>query len=164
MRQLARLGLIGLSLAVAPTLTTAPGTVLAAGGGGGGWSAGTIADDLEEAGQLIERARYEEAIVILEGVVSDDPDNADAYNWLGYAHRQLGRYDEAVTHYERALAIDSDHRGALEYLGEAYLAMGDLAAAEAMLARLDSACWFGCDELDELEQAIAEYRAQREAD
>ena len=164
MRLLARLGLIGLSLAVAPTLTMAPGAALAAGGGGGsgGWAAGTVAEGLEEASQLIETARYEDAISILEGVVADDPGNADAYNWLGYTHRQLGRYDEAMTYYEQALAIDSDHRGALEYLGEAYLAMGDLAAAEAMLERLDSACWFGCDELEQLEQAIEEYRAQVE--
>ena len=166
MRHFARVGLIALSLVMAPALATLPGSALAAPGGGGGsddggWSA-SGAEELQQAEQLIEGARYQEAIFLLEGVVSEDLDNADAFNWLGYATRQLGRFDEAVDYYQQALDIDPEHRGALEYLGEAYLAMDDLAAAEAMLVRLDDACWFSCDEFDQLEQAIAAYRAQRE--
>ena len=154
MRQFIGSGIVGLWLALAP---------LAALAAGGSWSSGGDSDELDRAERMISAQRYDEAISILQGVVADDTDNADAYNWLGYAHRQLGRYDEAVAHYEQALAIDPDHLGALEYLGEAYLAMDDLGGAEAMLARLDSACWFGCEELDELEAAIAEYRGQRES-
>lgn len=150
MRQFAKAGLLGLCIALAPA------TAIAAGGGSDDESG-----ELQQAEQMIEEGRYERAIGVLEGVVAEDPDNADAYNWLGYAHRNIGEYEQAVEHYERALEIDPEHLGALEYLGEAYLAMDDLGGAEAMLARLDSACWFGCEEYDELEQAIAEYRAEQ---
>jgi Flp pilus assembly protein TadD len=151
MRQFAKAGLLGLCIALAPA------TVIAAGSGSDDEESG----ELQQAEQMIEEGRYERAIGVLEDVVAEDPDNADAYNWLGYAHRNIGEYDQAVEHYERALEIEPEHLGALEYLGEAYLAMDDLGGAEAMLARLDSACWFGCEEYDELEQAIAEYRAEQ---
>lgn len=151
MRQFAKAGLLGLCIALTPA------AAMAAGSG----SSDDEPGELQRAEQMIEEGRYERAITVLEDVVAEDPDNADAYNWLGYAHRNIGEYDQAVEHYERALEIEPEHLGALEYLGEAYLAMDDLGGAEAMLARLDSACWFGCEEYDELEQAIAEYRAEQ---
>jgi tetratricopeptide (TPR) repeat protein len=154
MRQFARAGLFGLCLALAPAAAMAAGS--------GGSSSDREPGELDRAERMIEEGRYEPAVAVLEDVVAEDPDNADAYNWLGYAHRNLGEYDRAVDYYERALDIDPEHLGALEYLGETYLAMDDLGGAEAMLARLDSACWFGCEEYDELEEAIAQYRAERE--
>jgi hypothetical protein len=37
--------------------------------------------------------------------------------------------------------------------------MNNLAAAGELLARLDKTCWFGCDEFDDLEEAIEAYKA-----
>ncbi|MBC7601442.1 MAG: tetratricopeptide repeat protein [Ramlibacter sp.] len=89
------------------------------------------------------------------------PESADVHNELGFTHRKLRQMDKAFAHYERALAIRPDHRGAHEYIGEAYLMVGDLAGAERHLDRLRALCLVSCDELKELQQAIAEFKAGR---
>jgi tetratricopeptide (TPR) repeat protein len=85
---------------------------------------------------------------------------------MGYAYRKLGDYHRALAHYQQALDLNPHHRGALEYLGELYLAMGCLAQANEVLARLETACrriagdaakgdWqTGCGEWQELKAAI----------
>ncbi len=62
--------------------------------------------------------------------------------------------------YQKALAIKPDHRGANEYIGELYLETGKPAKARERLKVLDSACFFGCEEYDELKAAIAAYEAK----
>jgi tetratricopeptide (TPR) repeat protein len=86
------------------------------------------------------------------------PDHADVHNELGFAHRRLKQLDEAFQHYRRALEINPRHRGAHEYIGEAYLMVGNQAAAERHLAALRSICVLSCEELRDLEKAIAEHR------
>jgi Flp pilus assembly protein TadD len=89
-----------------------------------------------------------------------DPGDADAFNMLAYSQRQSGDLASAFANYEKALAIDPDHREAREYLGEAYLQAGDLDGAMEQLEALDSICWLGCEAYDELESAIAAYKAE----
>ncbi len=101
---------------------------------------------------------YPRALGLLEKVVARDSNNADAWNYIGFSHRKLSHYDEALSAYEKALAIDPKHRGALEYLGELYLRMGDLSKAQEQLEKLDRACYFGCEEADELKAAIAKHK------
>lgn len=88
------------------------------------------------------------------------PDAADVHNELGFTHRKLGQMDKAFEHYKRALALKPEHRGAHEYIGEAYLMVGDLPGAEKHLAALRSICLLPCDELKDLEKAIAEHKAR----
>ena len=146
-------------LALAASLAVAGGA-LAAGAGGGGSSSGDD-DTLREARTLISEERYEEALGKLEEVVMSDEDDADAWNLVGFAYRKLERYEPAMEGYARALAIDPRHTEAIEYLGELYLALDDLARAEEQLARLGEICGSGCEEYEELEEAIERYRAAR---
>jgi Flp pilus assembly protein TadD len=88
------------------------------------------------------------------------PDDADLQNSLGHALRQLGDFDAAFRHYRKALALDPRHRGAHEYIGEAYLLVGDLAAAQRHLELLRAICVLPCEELRDLEQAIAAHAAK----
>lgn len=88
------------------------------------------------------------------------PENADVHNELGFAHRRLRQLDKAFEHYKRALAINPTHRGAHEYIGQAYLMLGDVPSAERHLADLRLICVLPCEELLDLEKAIAEHRAQ----
>ncbi|MBM3546059.1 MAG: tetratricopeptide repeat protein [Alphaproteobacteria bacterium] len=140
-----------------------PLAVHAAGGG----EAGSTADprlgnpELIAAEKLIKEWKYAEAITRLEKVVQTDTRNADAFNWLGYAHRKLNKLPEARTHYAKALEIKPDHKGALEYQGEMFLMLDDLKAAEGNLARLDKLCFFGCSEYTDLKKAIAEYKQRK---
>jgi Flp pilus assembly protein TadD len=88
------------------------------------------------------------------------PDAADLHNELGYSHRKLRQLDKAFEHYKRALAIKPEHRGAHEYIGEAYLMVGDVASAQKHLAALRSICLLPCDELQDLQKAIAQHQAR----
>lgn len=100
------------------------------------------------------------ALPRLESALKRFPDNADLHNELGFAHRRLRQLDKAFEHYRRALAINPEHRGAHEYIGEAYLMAGDVPSAERHLAALRSICVLSCEELRDLEKAIAAHRIQ----
>jgi tetratricopeptide (TPR) repeat protein len=108
--------------------------------------------------KLIKSEKYQQAIIELDEALSDSPDDADLLNLVAYSHRKLGHFEIALENYQKALKIDAEHRGANEYLGELYLQLGQPEKAEERLAVLDKECFFGCEEYDELKQAIEEYR------
>jgi Flp pilus assembly protein TadD len=89
------------------------------------------------------------------------PDNPDLQNMLGFSYRNLKQFDLAFKHYERAIELDPRHRGAHEYIGEAYLMMGDMAGAQRHLAALKEICLLPCEELTDLERAIAQYQGKK---
>ncbi len=108
----------------------------------------------------IDKKDWNRAVFYFFKVVESEPKNADAENWLGYSYRQLKDLDNAFAHYGRALAIDPGHKGAHEYIGEAYLQTGDLTRAERHLSSLRQLCRRGCEELDELKEAVAKFKAR----
>jgi Flp pilus assembly protein TadD len=116
---------------------------------------------MTQARELLRDKRYEQAAQALQA--ANAADVAEWNNLLGYALRKKSPPDLAAaeTHYKRALEIDPKHRHAMEYYGELFLMKGDLAGAEAMLKRLDKACFFGCEEYDDLKKAIERYKAGR---
>lgn len=109
----------------------------------------------------VKAGNFDAALPLLEKAVAENAENANAWNYIGYSNRKLKRFDQAMTAYQKALAIEPEHRGANEYIGELYLQKGDLAKAKARLKVLDSACFFGCEEFDELKAAIAKYEAKK---
>ena len=114
---------------------------------------------LADAETAIEAGDYGRAIDLLQKVIAGDSENADAWNFLGFSHRNLKSLDEALVAYQKALAIDPAHLGANEYLGELYLQTGELDKAKERLQKLDDACFFGCEEFDDLKKAIKAYEA-----
>ncbi len=115
---------------------------------------------LTQARESLRAQRFEQAAQALQAAQAVDV--AEWHNLLGYALRKKSPPDlvAAERHYQRALEIAPRHRHAMEYYGELFLMKGDLAGAEAMLKRLDKACFFGCEEYDELKRAIARFKAQ----
>lgn len=139
-----------------------------ASGGGNGASPST-ADRLERtapvvdaeftAGQAaVKQKNWREAISRMESVVKRDANNANAWNLLGYAYRNLGEMENSFASYERALTINPQHKDAHEYIGEAYLQVGNLAKAEEHLRALDKICWLPCEQHSELKEKIEEYK------
>ena len=118
----------------------------------------TQPSEYDQAVELVNAGDYGRALRMLENVVDKEPGNADAWNYIGYSHRNLKQLDKAMSAYNKALALNPKHRGAREYLGELYLMKGDLAKAEEQLRELDSICTFGCEEYDELKEAIAKHK------
>jgi len=137
----------------------------------GAFSPGALADPEETDPDLAKRdadyaagvaavkaKNFPEAVAKLKIAERRNPDSADLHNFLGYSYRNLKQFDLAFTHYKRSLALDPRHRGAHEYIGEAYLMVGDLPSAEQHLAALKGICLLGCEELADLEKAVAEYK------
>ncbi len=98
------------------------------------------------------------AITLLEAQVAANNGTANVHNMLGYSYRKAGNFDKAFEHYAVALRMNPEHRGAHEYVGQTYLAVGNLEMARKHLDALDRICIFGCEEYDDLKQAIAAYR------
>jgi Flp pilus assembly protein TadD len=81
--------------------------------------------------------------------------HADVYNLIGFSLRKSGDHDRAYTFYRKALELDPEHKGALEYLGELYVETGQVDKAREHVVILKRLCPAGCEELADLEAAIA---------
>jgi len=117
-------------------------------------------EDYAAGRRAVEKGQWDEAVRLFERSAVRNPEHADLQNILGFSYRNLKRYDLAFKHYERAIALDPRHRGAHEYIGETYLLTGNLAGAQKHLAALREICLLPCDELKDLERAIARYQAR----
>lgn len=113
--------------------------------------------------KAVDAKDYSGAIPYLLRAAKETPENADVYNLLGYSHRKLGKLDKSLEYYNKALAIEPEHLGANEYIGELFLKTDRLSDAEKHLAILDKACFFGCEEYDQLKEAIANYKANKKS-
>lgn len=116
---------------------------------------------LTEARVSIKSEKYDQAVKQLQA--ANETGSADWNNLLGYSLRKKQPPDlpGAEKHYQAALKINPRHRGALEYYGELKLMNNDLPGAEALLARLDKACTFGCEEYTDLKGAIQKYKSKK---
>ena len=81
--------------------------------------------------------------------------HADVYNLMGFSLRKTGDYKQAYTFYRKALDFNPEHKGALEYLGELYVETGQVEKARENVVLLKKLCPSGCEELADLEKAIA---------
>ena len=116
---------------------------------------------LTEARASVKSEKYDQAIKQLQA--ANEASSADWNNLLGYSLRKKQPPDlvGAEKYYQAALKIDPEHRGALEYYGKLKLINNDLPGAEALLARLDKACTFGCEEYSDLKGAIQKYKSKK---
>jgi len=152
-------GLVALALAIASGLAHAAGSDSSGSdGSGSSYGSAAMSKDMRKASYYINKEDYKAALTHLEAEIATNPDSADAWNLTGFASRKLGDYARSEVAYDQALAIDPKHKGALEYKGELYLKLGNLAGAEALLARLSKVCSFNCEEKKELAEAIEAYK------
>lgn len=113
--------------------------------------------DWAKAIEKLDLKNYQAALPLLANVVKSEPENPDAQNLTGFAHRMLKNYDMAFSHYTRALEIDPKHKGAHEYIGISYLETDQLGKAEEILASLKKLCAF-CAERRSLDGAVKSYK------
>ena len=160
---LAAAALVAAMVMLWPMMAQAAGSS-SSGGSSGGSSEGSnytvdaISKEMRKAQTMIKNEDYKGALAFLEAEIARKPDSADAWNLTGFASRKLGDYAASEAAYDKALAINPKHKGALEYKGELYLTLGNLAGAEALLARLSKSCYFNCKEKKQLTAAIEAYK------
>jgi len=121
---------------------------------------GAKSENYTEGQRAVQAKDYARAVPLLERAITDNPQDADANNLLGYSYRKLGNQKAAFMYYQRALQIEPTNRGANEYLGELYVEMNDLPNAEAQLQKVTQICGgTGCDEYRDLKAAIDKAKA-----
>jgi len=109
--------------------------------------------DYKKAVNLIKKQNYQEALPILESILSKskyqkDPDILNEY---AFTLRKTGNFTKAEEHYNKALKIDPKHKGALEYLGELYVDTKRIDEAKKILVKLEKC---KCNEFAELKDYI----------
>ena len=137
------------------------GNVMAAGTSSTSSSRPSVSPEFKAGKKAVKKGDFQSAIAYLNKANEKNPKNADIHNLLGYSYRKLGDTDRAFQHYHIALQIKPKHRGANEYLGELYLETDQLAKAEERLEVLDEACFWGCEEYDDLKGAIEKYKEKK---
>ncbi len=70
-------------------------------------------------GETAPAAAADDPLAALERRTRDEPDNAGAWQELGFAYFELGRFADAATAYEKATGIDPDSAVLWSSLGEA---------------------------------------------
>jgi len=111
--------------------------------------------DLTSVRAKLKAKDYKGALVELTPMLATYQ-HADVYNLMGFSLRKTGDYKQAYTFYRKALDFDPEHKGALEYLGELYVETGQIDKAKENVVLLKKLCPNGCEELADLEKAIAD--------
>src|SRR5882672_12512005 len=114
----------------------------------------TDAPDLTQVRAKIKAKDFAGALEDLQPLLQSHQ-HADVYNLMGFSLRKTGDYKQAYTFYRKALDFDPEHKGALEYLGELYVETGEIDKARENVAVLQKICPSGCEELADLQEAIA---------
>ena len=111
------------------------------------------APDLTSVRAKIKAKDFKAAIAELTPML-ETHQHADVY-LMGFSLRKSGDPKQAYTFYRKALDFDPEHKGALEYLGELYVETGQVDKAGENVVLLKKLCPSGCEELADLEQAVA---------
>ena len=117
------------------------------------------APDLSSVRAKIKAKDFKGAIAELTPMLETNQ-HADVYNLMGFSLRKTGDYKQAYTFYRKALDFNPEHKGALEYLGELYVETGQVDKARENVVLLKKLCPGGCEELADLEHAIARASAK----
>ena len=84
---------------------------------------------LEQAHEATEKKEFQRALAILDRMIDEYPEFAEAWNRRGAVYWELGNYQKSAADSERALALNPNHYGAMQGLGICRLQMGDVAEA-----------------------------------
>ncbi len=87
----------------------------------------------EEAVALFEQGDSDKAIDVMKKVISADPQNAEAYDRLGYFFLKKAQFDDSLNAFASALKINPALRTSKTGSGLALFKKGDLKGAETML-------------------------------
>ncbi|HWW93923.1 MAG TPA: tetratricopeptide repeat protein, partial [Vicinamibacteria bacterium] len=83
----------------------------------------------------IFRARFDEAVALLEKELEVNPGNAMALYRLGDAYTRQNKWEEAITALQKSIWLNPYFSGPYILLGRAYMKKGQPATAEGMLRR-----------------------------
>jgi tetratricopeptide (TPR) repeat protein len=130
-----------ITLAIIVGLVLSFGNVMAAGTSSTSSSGPSVSSEFKAGKKAVKKGDFQSALGHLNKANEKNPRNADINNLLGYSYRKLGDTDRAFEHYRIALQIDPKHQERLKVL--------------------DKACRWGCEEYDDLKEAIEKYKEKK---
>ena len=83
----------------------------------------------EQAYRAAEKAEFEKALALLNGLVEKYPKFAEAYNRRAAVYWEMGEYRKSIADSEHALKLNPNHYGAWQGIGVCRLKMGDVVEA-----------------------------------
>ena len=101
-------------------------------------TADQLAAGITIAHMCLTEGRYHDAEILLEGLITIQPENVYLHMMLGTALLQQGRFGESVTSFDRAIEISPENICALTNRGEIHLQQGRLKEAASDLKRASS--------------------------
>jgi len=111
------------------------------------------APDLRSVRTEIKAKQYDKALAELK-VLAARYQQPDVYSLYGHALWKTGNPTQGMVYYNKALELQPSHKGALEYQGELFIELGQIDKAKENLAKLNRLCLFGCEEYNDLKEAI----------
>ncbi|MGA4046994.1 CheR family methyltransferase [Ralstonia nicotianae] len=98
-----------------------------------------VLPDLDDARQLTDAGRFDEAEYIIQDIVSLSAPEADTFYLLGVIAHARGRYADAGDFYRKTLYLDPEHYEALTHLAAVLDASGDAVGARQLMLRAQRA-------------------------
>jgi tetratricopeptide (TPR) repeat protein len=83
----------------------------------------------QSASDAADKQRFDEAIALLDRIVKQFPNFAEAWNQRACIYWQMGQYEKSIADSRRALDLNPNHYGALQGLGVCWLKLGDVKEA-----------------------------------
>ncbi len=110
--------------------------------------------DIQAGTKLWQERKLDQAAVMFNKAAQSDPNNAEAWNGLGWVSFNSGQPEEAENDFQKAIALNPNHPAALNGLGQIYLSQKKYDQAEKYLleaAPQAPAAWYGLARLYLLE-------------
>ncbi len=80
--------------------------------------------------------RLNDAIALYEKILANDPENLEAFFWLGYLYYEVDQKEKAIETWKEGLSLDSSYAPLLNALGYTYAVKGiKLDEAKAMIEK-----------------------------
>jgi len=92
-----------------------------------------VFNQLSEARELGLKGDFEQAVILVEKIIQDDPDVIDAYFTLGNLYFKEGKFEEALESFFKALERKPDDAFTAINIANSYISMGDFDEAEKFL-------------------------------
>jgi len=94
-----------------------------------------LTDQINKVDELLGSSEYEEAVVLLEEILCNEPDNKEAVWRIGIAFTELNEQEKALKALDYFFEFDKNHPEAIEAYGCSHFKLGNYGLAKKYLEK-----------------------------
>jgi tetratricopeptide (TPR) repeat protein len=94
-----------------------------------------LTDHFNKADELLANGEYKEAVILLESLLCDNPDNPEAVWRIGIAFTELNEQEKALKALDYFFTFNNNHAEAIEAYGCSHFKLGNYGLAKVYLER-----------------------------